>query len=80
MAASATGLRRVGDWFLDDLPGLVIPFPFPHTPVAGPEGTVESGRAWIHLQGLERGRHIAIPLKRLHLPFGTLRILLQDNG
>ena len=38
------------------------------------------GRAWIHLQGLERGQRIAIPLKGEHLPSGTLRILLRDNG
>ena len=38
------------------------------------------GRAWIHLQCLERGRRIAIPLKGTHLPSGTLRILLQANG
>ncbi|MYA04319.1 MAG: transposase, partial [Caldilineaceae bacterium SB0664_bin_22] len=38
------------------------------------------GRAWIHLQGLERGQRIAIPLKGEHLPTGTLRILLRDNG
>ncbi len=38
------------------------------------------GRAWIHLQSLERGQRIAIPLKGTHLPSGTLRILLRDNG
>jgi IS605 OrfB family transposase len=38
------------------------------------------GRAWVHLQSLERGQRIAIPLKGSHLPSGTLRILLQDNG
>ena len=38
------------------------------------------GRAWIYLQGLERGQRIAIPLKGTHLPSGTLRILLRDNG
>ncbi|MYA03471.1 MAG: hypothetical protein F4Y37_02500, partial [Caldilineaceae bacterium SB0664_bin_22] len=37
-------------------------------------------RAWVYLQGLERGQRIAIPLKGTHLPSGTLRILLQDNG
>ena len=38
------------------------------------------GRAWVYLQCLERGQRIAIPLKGTHLPAGTLRILLQDNG
>ncbi|MCY3659332.1 MAG: hypothetical protein OXG36_09970 [Caldilineaceae bacterium] len=38
------------------------------------------GRAWVYLQGLERGQRIAIPLKGTHLPSGTLRILLQPNG
>ena len=38
------------------------------------------GRAWVHLQSLERGQRIAIPLKGTHLPSGTLRILLRDNG
>ena len=38
------------------------------------------GRAWIHLQSLERGQRIVIPLKGTHLPSGTLRILLQANG
>ncbi len=37
-------------------------------------------RAWVYLQGLERGQRIAIPLKGSHLPSGTLRILLRDNG
>ena len=38
------------------------------------------GRAWIHLQSMDRGQRIAIPLKGTHLPSGTLRILLQANG
>ena len=38
------------------------------------------GRAWVHLQGLERGRRIAIPLRGTHLPTRTLRIILQDDG
>ena len=38
------------------------------------------GRAWVYLQGLERGQRIAIPLKGTHLPSGTLRILLRDHG
>ena len=38
------------------------------------------GRAWVYLQGMERGQRIAIPLKGKRLPSGTLRILLQDNG
>ena len=38
------------------------------------------GRAWVHLQGLERGQRIAIPLRGTHLPTGTLRIILQDDG
>ncbi|MCE2468488.1 MAG: hypothetical protein J4G06_10795 [Caldilineaceae bacterium] len=38
------------------------------------------GRAWLHLQSMERGQRIAIPLKGHHLPTGTLRIILQDNG
>ena len=38
------------------------------------------GRAWVHLQGLERGRRIAIPLRGTHLPTGNLRIILQDDG
>ena len=37
-------------------------------------------RAWVYLQGLERGQRIAIPLKGTYLPSGTLRILLRDNG
>jgi len=37
-------------------------------------------RAWVYLQGLERGQRIAIPLKGTHLPSGTLRILLRDHG
>ena len=37
-------------------------------------------RAWVYLQGLERGQRIAIPLKGTHLPSGTLRILLRANG
>ena len=37
-------------------------------------------RAWVYLQCLERGQRIAIPLKGEHLPSGTLRILLRDNG
>ncbi len=41
---------------------------------------VRHGRAWVHMQGMERGQRIAIPLKGTHLPSGTLRILLQDNG
>ena len=38
------------------------------------------GRAWIYLQGLERGQRIAIPLRGTRLPTGTLRIILQDDG
>ncbi|MYC64194.1 MAG: IS200/IS605 family element transposase accessory protein TnpB [Caldilineaceae bacterium SB0661_bin_34] len=38
------------------------------------------GRAWVYLQGLERGQRLAIPLRGTHLPTGTLRIILQDNG
>ncbi len=38
------------------------------------------GRAWVHLQGMERGQRIAIPLRGTHLPTGTLRIILQDDG
>ncbi len=38
------------------------------------------GRAWLYLQSLEYRRRIAIPLKGTHLPSGTLRIILQDNG
>ena len=41
---------------------------------------VWNGRAWVYLQGMERGQRIAIPLKGTHLPSGTLRILLQPNG
>ncbi len=37
-------------------------------------------RAWVYLQGLERGQRIAIPLKGTQLPSGTLRILLRDHG
>ena len=33
-----------------------------------------------HLQGLERGQRIAIPLRGTRLPTGTLRIILQDDG
>ncbi len=38
------------------------------------------GRAWVYLQGLEHGQRIAIPLRGMHLPTGTLRIILQDDG
>ncbi len=38
------------------------------------------GRAWVYLQGLERGQRLAIPLRGTHLPTGTLRIILQDDG
>ena len=38
------------------------------------------GRAWVYLQGMERGQRIAIPLRGTHLPTGTLRIILQDDG
>ena len=41
---------------------------------------VWNGRAWVYLQGLERGQRIAIPLKGRHLPSGTLRIILHPNG
>ena len=41
---------------------------------------VRHGRAWIHMQGMERGRRIAIPLRERHTPSGQLRILLQDDG
>ncbi|MXZ41465.1 MAG: transposase, partial [Caldilineaceae bacterium SB0666_bin_21] len=43
---------------------------------------VRHGRAWVHMQvqGMEHGQRIAIPLKGTHLPSGTLRILLRDNG
>ena len=38
------------------------------------------GRVWVYLQGMERGQRIAIPLRGTHLPTGTLRIILQDDG
>ena len=38
------------------------------------------GRAWIYLQGLERGQRLAIPLRGTTLPTGNLRIILQDDG
>ena len=38
------------------------------------------GRAWVYLQGMERGQRIAIPLRGTHLPTGTLRLILQDDG
>ena len=38
------------------------------------------GHAWIHMQGMERGKRIAIPLKEKHTPSGQLRIILQDDG
>ena len=41
---------------------------------------VWNGRAWVYLQGMERGQRIAIPLQGTHLPSGTLRVILQDNG
>ena len=41
---------------------------------------VRHGRAWVHMQGLERGPRIAIPRREKHPPTGTLRIILQDNG
>jgi len=39
-----------------------------------------NGRGWVYLQGRERGRRIALPLKGEHLPSGTVRMLLQPNG
>ena len=41
---------------------------------------VRHGRAWVHMQGMERGQRIAIPLREKHTPSGQLRILLQDDG
>ena len=41
---------------------------------------VRHGRAWVHIQGMERGQRIAIPLREKHTPSGQLRIILQDNG
>ena len=41
---------------------------------------VRHGRAWLYLQGMERGQRIAIPPRGTHLPSGTIRIILQDNG
>ena len=41
---------------------------------------VRQGRAWVHMQGMERGQRIAIPLREKHTPSGQLRILLQDDG
>ncbi len=41
---------------------------------------VRHGRAWVHVQGMERGRRIAIPLREKHTPSGQLRILLRDDG
>ena len=37
-------------------------------------------QTWVHLQGLARGQRITIPLKGVHLPAGTLCIILQDCG
>ena len=41
---------------------------------------IRNGRGWVYLQGRERGRRIALPLKGEHLPSGTVRMLLQPNG
>ena len=41
---------------------------------------VRHGRAWVHMQGMERGQRIAIPLREKHTPSGQLRILLQDRA
>ena len=41
---------------------------------------IRHGRAWVHMQGMERGQRIAIPLKEQHMPSGQLRIILQDDG
>ena len=41
---------------------------------------VRHGRAWVHMQGMERGRRIAIPLRESIPPSGQLRILLQNDG
>ncbi len=41
---------------------------------------VRHGRAWVYMQGMERGRRIAIPLRESIPPSGQLRILLQDDG
>ena len=38
------------------------------------------GRAWVFVQGPVRGERIAIPLRGTHLPTGTLRLILQDDG
>ena len=41
---------------------------------------VRHGRAWVHMQGMERGQRIAIPLREKHTPSGQLRIILQNDG
>ena len=41
---------------------------------------VRHGRAWVHMQGMERGQRIAIPLRESIPPFGQLRIILRDDG
>jgi len=38
-----------------------------------------NGQAWIKVQGLERGKRIAIPLNTNLLPSGTLRLIVRDG-
>ena len=52
----------------------IVPAPGAYT------AKVRRGRAWVYMQGMERGRRIAIPHKDTHLPSGTHRIILQPNG
>jgi hypothetical protein len=38
-----------------------------------------SGKAWIAVPSLVKGKRIAIPLSSTHEPSGTLRVILKDN-
>ncbi len=39
----------------------------------------KSGKAWIHVMSLERGKRIAIPLTTNKLPTGTLRLIIRED-
>ena len=42
--------------------------------------TAGLGRAWVQLQGLVRGQRLALPLRGIHWPTGSLRLLRWDDG
>ena len=39
----------------------------------------KSGKAWIHVMSLERGKRIGIPLNTNKLPSGTLRLIIRED-